>query len=62
MLKAKYPSTPFRFACICYRDPVDSPSDYHDYMDFSSDINSLKSFLGRVNAMGGLICLREIQI
>jgi hypothetical protein len=48
-----YPSIPFRFACICYRDPVDQRNNIHEQTEFSDDINKLKTFLNGVKAWGG---------
>lgn len=43
----------FKFACICYRDPVDSPSDEHQVFDFDPEIENLATFLEDVKASGG---------
>lgn len=43
----------FKFACICYRDPVDSPSDVHRVFDFDDEIENLATFLEEVKASGG---------
>lgn len=40
-------------AAICYRDPVDSPKDVHEYHDFTSNIDDIKHFLSKQKAMGG---------
>jgi molecular chaperone DnaK (HSP70) len=52
-LRAEYPGISFRFACIGYRDPVDSPSDLHAVWQFSEDADGLSSWLGNLQAMGG---------
>lgn len=43
----------FRFACICYRDPVDTKDDVHQLFDFSEEIENLSEFLETVKASGG---------
>ena len=43
----------FKFACICYRDPVDAPSDIHQVFDFDEEIENLATFLEDVKASGG---------
>lgn len=43
----------FKFACICYRDPVDSPSDEHQVFDFDPEIENLATFLEDIKASGG---------
>lgn len=43
----------FRFACICYRDPVDAPADSHQIFDFDEEIENLATFLEDVKASGG---------
>lgn len=46
-------STLFKYACICYRDPVDCESDVHQVFDFDEDIENLDTFLGDVEPSGG---------
>ena len=43
----------FRTACMCFRDPVDSPSDQHSYHDFTENIDEIQSFLHTQSATGG---------
>lgn len=43
----------FKFACICYRDPVYAPSDVHQVFDFDEEIENLATFLEDVKASGG---------
>jgi hypothetical protein len=52
-LRNASPDVYFRFGCICYRDPVDSPSDVHQVHNLNDDIESLISFLSTVKATGG---------
>jgi hypothetical protein len=54
-LTVNHPTVQFRFASICYGDPVDSKSDKHESVDFSGNVSSLKTFLSGVVADGGLI-------
>jgi hypothetical protein len=42
-----------QFACICYRDPVDSPRDIHQTHDFNPSVRALETFLKGVPASGG---------
>lgn len=48
-----FPETIFRFGCICYRDPIDSPPDIHEYIGFTRDIGKIVNFLKGVRAWGG---------
>jgi hypothetical protein len=52
-LRNASPDVDFEFGCICYRDPVDSPSDVHQVHDLNDDVESLISFLSTVRADGG---------
>jgi hypothetical protein len=47
------PDVDFQFGCICYRDPVDIPSDIHEVLGLSSTIDTLVKFLGGISASGG---------
>ncbi|KAK8839404.1 hypothetical protein M9Y10_031753 [Tritrichomonas musculus] len=49
----RYRDVSFRFGCICYRDPVDSFLDVHQFFDFDPDIENLSVYLGKVEAFGG---------
>jgi hypothetical protein len=42
-----------RYACVVYRDPVDSPSDKHEFCSFAKDPLKIKDFLQTVEATGG---------
>jgi hypothetical protein len=46
-------SARIRYACICYRDPVDSPADQHQILDFQRDPLIVREFLETVQAEGG---------
>lgn len=52
-LRVAHSDVKFRFGAVCYRDPIDSPNDIHEFMDFDSDIDNLVSFLSRIKADGG---------
>jgi hypothetical protein len=52
-LRNTNPDVDFRFGCICYRDPVDSPSDVHQVHDLNDDVESLIGFLSTIQATGG---------
>ena len=43
----------FSFGCVCYRDPVDEPTDKHELFDFEPEIETLADFLSHVEADGG---------
>lgn len=49
----EFPETIFRFGCICYRDPVDSPKDIHEYFDFTRNVEDIIEFLKGIEAKGG---------
>ena len=40
-------------AAICFRDPIDSPDDVHEYHNFTSNIDDIKQFLSKQTAIGG---------
>jgi hypothetical protein len=42
-----------QYACVVYRDPVDSPSDVHEHQDFKRDPLQVREFLNGVSARGG---------
>jgi len=52
-LKEAHRGIKFRFGSICYRDPVDSPGDIHEWSQLNNNIQNLVSFLGKINATGG---------
>jgi hypothetical protein len=52
-LRNTNPDVDFRFGCICYRDPVDSPSDVHQVHHLNNDVESLMEFLSTIQATGG---------
>jgi hypothetical protein len=52
-LKSKLRDFQFQFGGIFYRDPVDSPSDIHQTLLLTDNIESLQSQIGSVSASGG---------
>lgn len=52
-LRERLPDVNFQFGSICYRDPIDCPSDTHELHHLTSDIASLVSFFASVEAKGG---------
>jgi hypothetical protein len=52
-LRMQTPDIHIIFGCVCYRDPVDSPSDKHQVHQLEEDIDQMVSFLATVPAMGG---------
>lgn len=52
-MKLKHSSRQFRFACICFRDPVDSRTDCHQVLQFTSNIDDIQKFLLTIRAEGG---------
>lgn len=42
----------FKYGCICYRDPVDVPSEVHQVFDFDEEIEYLAEFLESVKPSG----------
>lgn len=52
-LKIQNRTADFQFGCVCYRDPVDVPTEKNLYFDFSDEIEDLAEFLGEVEAEGG---------
>jgi hypothetical protein len=52
-LRDEFPDVQFRFACVCYRDPVDSPTDQHEVLQFDKNIEKFMLFLEPIQATGG---------
>lgn len=52
-LKTTHPRVDFKFATVCYRDPVDSRTDKHQWMDFDGEIDNLVEFYSKIVAYGG---------
>jgi hypothetical protein len=52
-LRMEDPKTDFRFASVCYRDPVDSRTDVHDVFQLSDQIPELTTFFSGIRATGG---------
>jgi hypothetical protein len=52
-LRVKTPNVNFMFGSVCYRDPVDSPSDTHDVHQLNPDIDTLVSFFSTIRPTSG---------
>jgi hypothetical protein len=52
-IRDRYPGTVVRFGAVAYRDPVDSPGDRHDALDFTASAEALQAFLESVQSYGG---------
>ena len=52
-LRKEYPEMMFKYGYIFYRDPIDSKTDTHEFIDLTDDVNSLPEKIGRINATGG---------
>ncbi|OHT05944.1 hypothetical protein TRFO_26156 [Tritrichomonas foetus] len=52
-LKNGHPELDFQFGAICFRDPIDSPNDEHNFIDLHSDINEIIKFLSSQEPKGG---------
>ena len=53
ILKKKYPHLSFNFGAIFYRDPIDSPSDKHDLIQLTNEMNDFQKKVGEIKAYGG---------
>ena len=52
-LRKLYPDRNFKYGYIFYRDPIDSPSDIHEVIDFTDNVNSIPEQIARIDAKGG---------
>ena len=52
-LRKLYPEMNFQYGYVFYRDPIDSPSDIHEVIDLTDDVNSLPDKIKRIIARGG---------
>ena len=52
-LRKLYPQKMFQYGYIFYRDPIDSPSDHHEVIDLTDNVNSLPEKIGKIYATGG---------
>ena len=48
-----YPEKYFKYGYIFYRDPIDSPSDFHEVINLTDDVNSLPEKIGKIKSIGG---------
>ena len=53
ILRQKFPETNFQYGYVFYRDPIDSPSDIHEIIDLTDDVNSLPEKIGKIRPKGG---------
>ena len=53
ILRQKFPETNFQYGYVFYRDPIDSPSDIHEIIDLTDDVNSLPEKIGKILPIGG---------
>lgn len=52
-LRKLYPEMNFRYGYIFYRDPIDSPSDTHEIIDLTDNVNSFPEKIAEIRATGG---------
>ena len=52
-LRKIYPDMMFKYGYVFYRDPIDSKSDIHEFIDLTDDVNSLPEKIGKIQAKGG---------
>ena len=52
-LRLKFPDTNFQYGYIFYRDPIDSPGDFHEIINLTDNVNSLPEQIGKIFAQGG---------
>ena len=52
-LRNLYPEKYFKYGYIFYRDPIDSPSDFHEVINLTDDVNSLPEKIGKIKSIGG---------
>ena len=52
-LRLKFPDTNFQYGYVFYRDPIDSPGDFHEIINLTDNVNSLPEQIGKIFAQGG---------
>ena len=52
-LRIENPDVDFRFGAVCYRDPIDSSGDIHEFQDLTDNIDTLVEFFSKIRATGG---------
>ena len=52
-LRKLYPEYNFQYGYIFYRDPIDSPSDIHEIIDLTDQVNTLPERISKIKANGG---------
>ncbi len=53
-LRSSYPKMKYEYGYNFYRDPIDSKSDIHEFIDFTDDVNSLPKKIEKIIATGCL--------
>ena len=52
-LRKLYPEYNFQYGYIFYRDPIDSPSDIHEIINLTDQVNILPEQISKIRATGG---------
>ena len=52
-LRKLHPEMNFKYGYIFYRDPIDSPSDIHEVIDLTDNVNSLPEKIEKIKPEGG---------
>ena len=52
-LRKLHPDMNFKYGYVFYRDPIDSPSDIHEFIDLTDNVNSLPDKIEKIEAHGG---------
>ncbi len=52
-LQNEYKDYNFQYGYIFYRDPVDSPDDFHEIINLTDQVNTLPQQIKKINAYGG---------
>ena len=52
-LRSLYPEYRFKYGYIFYRDPIDNPTDIHEIIDFTDQVNTLPEKIQNIKATGG---------
>ena len=52
-LRKLYPEYNFQYGYIFYRDPIDSPSDIHEIINLTDQVNTLPEQISKIRAIGG---------
>ena len=52
-LRLKFPDTNFQYGYVFYRDPIDTPGDFHEIINLTDNVNILPEKIGKIFAQGG---------